>query len=366
MSARQPKKATRVRAALRRAVVLASAVVARTVLTRTVLTSTAVAPVVLTSALLPALLLLSSAAAAQTYPTKVVSIVVPFPAGGTADVFARGIAPKLSAAWGQPVIVENRAGAGGNIAAEYVARAAADGHIIFLAPDPVLSTNQLIYPKLAYDAKRDFAPVTRLVEFPSVIVVNTSTGAKTLKDLQSLARAKPGTLNYSSFGTGSAPHIGMEMFKQIAGVDIVHVPYKGLAEALPALISNDVQVLFVGHNVSQNGATRDGRLRVLAVAGERRDPLIPDVPTFAEAGFPAMKGPNYWGFVVPAATPRTVVEKIRTDAAKVLKDPEIVERFGKRDGYELIGDTPEQFAARIQELTDIWAPVIKGARIRID
>ncbi len=310
--------------------------------------------------------LAAAAANAQAFPSKTVSIVVPFPAGGPADVFARSLAPVLSKAWGQAVIVENRPGAGGNIAAQYTARAVPDGHTLFLAPDPVLSTNQLIYPKLPYDVKKDFATVSRVVEFPSVIVVNASLGVKTLEELQALARSKPGKLNFSSFGVGSAPHIGMEMFNRVANVNIVHVPYKGLADAMPALLSGDAHVLFVGHSVAQSGGVQDGRLRVLAVAGDQRSRLVPNVPTFAEAGFPALKGPNFWGFVTQSKVPRAVVDKLNADINKALTDPGIVDRFVTKNGYELVGDTPEQFSARIQALTDIWAPVIKAADIHLE
>ncbi|MFC6284910.1 MULTISPECIES: Bug family tripartite tricarboxylate transporter substrate binding protein [Polaromonas] len=303
---------------------------------------------------------------AQGFPSRTVSIIVPFPPGGSADLFARAIAPILSKTWGQPVIVENRPGAGGNIAAQMAARATPDGHTLFLAPDPVLSTNQLIYPKLPYDVKRDFAPVSRVVEFPSVIVVNASLGVKTLGELQTLAKTNQGKLNFSSFGIGTAPHIGMEMFNRVAGVDIVHVPYKGMADAVPALVAGDVQVLFIGHSIAQMGAIQEGRLRILAVAGDHRSRLIPNVPTFAEAGFPTLKGPNFWGFVTQSKVPRAIIEKINADIVKALSDPGIVDRFVTKNGYELIGDTPEQFAARIQALTDIWAPVIKSADIHLE
>ena len=287
-------------------------------------------------------------ASAQAFPSKPVKLVVPFAAGGTNDVFTRAMAPFLTAEWGQPAIVENRPGAGNIIAA-----------------DPALATNPLLYSKLPYDAIKDFAPVTLLVRFGLGIVVNTSVPATTLAEFVALARAKPGGYNYGSFGPGTAPHLVMEMFKSVAGVDIVHVPYKGVAPVLTDLAAGVIQssAMSAGAAMPQ---VKGGRLRMLALEGNKRSPLMPEVPTFAEAGFPRMQAPAWWGVVAPAATPRPVIDRLNRDFVKVLNNPAFAEPNAIRHGYEPVGNTPEEFAAAIRDTTALWAPVIKAANVKLD
>ena len=304
-------------------------------------------------------------ASAQAFPSKPVKLVVPFAAGGTNDVFTRAMAPFLTAEWGQPAIVENRPGAGNIIAAESVARSAPDGYSLFIASDPALATNPLLYSKLPYDAIKDFAPVTLLVRFGLGIVVNTSVPATTLAEFVALAKAKPGGYNYGSFGPGTAPHLVMELFKSVAGVDIVHVPYKGVAPVLTDLAAGVIQssAMSAGAAMPQ---VKGGRLRMLALEGNKRSPLMPEVPTFAEAGFPRMQAPAWWGVVAPAATPRPVIDRLNRDFVKVLNNPAFAEPNAIRHGYEPVGNTPEEFAAAIRDTTALWAPVIRAANVKLD
>ena len=304
-------------------------------------------------------------ATGQTFPAKAVRIIVPFPAGGTADIFSRAMAPFLSNDWGQPVLVENRPGAGNIIAAETVARAPADGYTLLLAPDPVLATNPLLYSKLPYDAIADFAPVTTLVRFGIGIVVNATVPAQNLRELVALAKAKPGGLNYGSFGAGTAPHLVMELFKSVAGIDIVHVPYKGVAPVLTDLTAGVVQSTAISAGAAAP-QVKAGKLRMLAVDGDKRSPLMPDVPTYAESGYPQMKAPAWWGIVAPAATPRPVIDKLHRDIVKVLNTPEFRDPHAIRVGYEPVANSPAEFAALIRDTTALWAPVIKAANIRLD
>ena len=309
--------------------------------------------------------LCSLQALAQSYPARPVKIVVTFAAGGSADIFARSMAPFLSAELGQPVIVENKPGAGNIIAAEYVARSPADGYTLLLAPDPVLATNPLLYSKLPYDAVKDFAPVTMLVRFGLGIVISSAVPANSLQELVAYAKANPGKLNYGSFGPGTAPHLVMELFNSVAGVNIVQVPYKGVAPVLTDLIAGVVQASSMSPGPATPGV-KSGRLRMLAVDGSKRSTLMPDVPTYAESGFPAMRAPAWWGIVAPAATPRAVIDRLQRDIARVLKNPAFYEANAVRQGYEPVGGTPEEFAAAIRDTTALWAPIIKGANIRLD
>jgi tripartite-type tricarboxylate transporter receptor subunit TctC len=311
------------------------------------------------------LALVAATAGAQTFPSKPVRIVVPFAAGGTADVFARAMVPFLSAELGQQVIIENKPGAGNIIAAETVARAPADGHTLLLAPDPVLSTNPLLYARLPYNVDTDFAPVTLMVRFGLGIVISTTVPATTLQDFAAYAKANPGKLNYGSFGPGTAPHLVLELFNAVAGTNLVHVPYKGVAPVITDLSAGVIQASAMGPGAALPGV-KAGRLRMLAMDGARRSPVMPEVPTYAEAGFPKMAAPAWWGIVAPAGTPRPVIERLHRDFTKVLRDPAFAEPHAIRNGYDPVASTPEEFAAAIRETTQLWAPVIRSANIRLD
>ncbi len=312
-----------------------------------------------------ALVLCCANALAQPFPARPVKIVVTFAAGGSADIFVRAMAPFLSVELGQPVIIENKPGAGNIIAAEYVARSPADGYTLLLAPDPVLATNPLLYSKLPYDAIKDFAPVSMLVRFGLGIVVSATLPVNSLQELVAYAKANPGKLNYGSFGPGTAPHLVMELFNSVAGVSIVHVPYKGVAPVLTDLIAGVVQASSMSAGPAAPGV-KSGRLRMLALDGSKRSPLMPEVPTFAEAGFAQVQAPAWWGLVAPAATPRAVIDRLHRDIVKVLKNPVFYETNAVRQGYEPVGSTPEEFAAAIRDTTALWAPIIKGANIKLD
>ncbi len=310
--------------------------------------------------------IISCGAYAQTFPTKTVRIILPFPAGGPPDILNRAIAGKLSPAWGQPVIIENRPGANGNIGALAVANAPPDGYTL-LAIYSTFPANHLLFPKLDFDPIKDFAPVTTLAQFPSMIVVRSATGAKSLKELQALAKATPGRLNYATIGLGSVQHLGMELFKNVAGVDIVHIPYKGLPDIMRSLAAGDTHIGFMGGGGGDFTATvTAGHIRILAVAGNKRLARYPEVPTFAEAGFPAMKGDNWWALVAPARTPKPIIDRLNADIVRAIHDPEVRLKQIEARGYEAVGDTPEQLATRIRETLEVLGPVITGANIRIE
>jgi tripartite-type tricarboxylate transporter receptor subunit TctC len=307
------------------------------------------------------LLLCSAAAWAQTYPTKPVRLIVPFAPGGSTDVTARVLAQKLTESWKQQVVVENRAGAGGNIGADAVARAAPDGYTLLLATTGVMAINHRLYRTLPYDALKDFAPVTQIGALPLILIVHPSLPARSVKDLISIAKAKPGQLSFASSGVGSATHMTAELFKLMSGVDIVHVPYKGSGQAMADLISGQVGVAFdqITSSLPQVNA---GRLRALAVTSARRFPSVPDLPTVAEAGVPGYESVSWNGIAAPAGTPQEIVNRVQSEVARALQAADIKERFFK-DGIEPVGSTPEQFLAHIRSERAKWDKVVDRAGI---
>lgn len=293
---------------------------------------------------------------AQTaYPQRAVKIIVPFAAGGSTDVMARKIADQLSTKWSQPVIVENRPGGGTSIGGVALANAAPDGYTVMIGPDTTFAINQLLTSKPQYDPFRDYAPVTGLVEFPMAIVVNSKLPAKTLKELVELAKTK--SLNYGSFGVASAPHLTVELFKQVAGVDIVHVPYKGVAPVLLALHSDEIQVSAMSP-AAAGPHVKAGTLRVLAVSGEKRWPFATEIPTFGESGYPTLRAPGWWAIGVPAKTSDAIVKKLNSDFRSIIDTPDFQDYLAKL-GYKSASGTPEQLAKLMKETADLWAPVIK-------
>ena len=295
---------------------------------------------------LPFLVLAAMPAAhAQSYPSKPVRIVVAYPPGGGIDVLARQLAERLSPRWNQPVVVENRPGATTNLAAEVVAKSAPDGHTILLTSDSTFSINPHLFAKLPF-SERDFIPVTQLVLLQQVMLANPSLGVGNVAELVALARAKPGTLNYGSYGSGSQPHLAAEMLNHKAGIGLVHVPYKGLSFTIPATIAGEVQLTFAGI-ASSRAPVEAGRLRALAIGGTKRSPLMPDVPTFAEQGYPEVETHAWFGLFVPSGTPRAAVERIHRDVAAILNDPAFLEKEIVQRGYELVASTPEAFGAYI-------------------
>ena len=301
--------------------------------------------------------------AQSVFPSRPVRIIVPFPAGGTADALPRFVADKLTQRWGQPVVVENRVGAGGNIGAEAVAKAEPDGHTLLASPPGPLVINQSLYPKLAFDAQA-FVPVTVLGQVPNVLVVHPRFPARTMAELIAYARANPSKVNYASQGSGSTSHLTASMFQFMAGLNLVHIPYKGTAPALTDLLAGQVDLMFdnLGSSLAQ---VRAGKLRVLAVGGARRAAALADTPTVAEAGLPGFQSVTWFGVVAPPRTPDAIVARISADIAAVLKLPEVAARFADLS-VEPVGGTPAETGAFFREETARWRKVISDAAVKLD
>jgi tripartite-type tricarboxylate transporter receptor subunit TctC len=304
------------------------------------------------------LLLLAAmqAASAQTFPSRPVKIVIGFTPGGGVDINARLLANKLAEILGQPVIVENKPGAGTNIGAESVVKSAPDGYTLFFN-SPAVAINMSLYKNPGYDALRDFVPVSVFSDSTNILVVPASLPAKTAKELVALAKEKPGALNFSSAGSGSTQHLAGELFKLRTGTQMVHVPYRGSAPSIAALLSAEVQLSFV-NPLAIGGHVKSGKLRALAVAGPRRAPLLPEVPTMKEAGIEGVEVPLWFGLLAPAGTPRDVVAALAAGVARAAKDPDMKRRLEEQGG-EPVGSTPEEFAALLREEVAKWAEVVK-------
>ena len=299
---------------------------------------------------------------AQGYPAKPVRLIVPFAPAGSTDVTARIVAQKLTEGWKQQVIVENRAGAGGNIGADAVAKASPDGYTLLLATTGVMSINHRLYRNLSFDALRDFAPVTQIGALPLILIVHPSLPARSVKDLVAIARARPGELSYASSGVGSATHMTTELFRMLARVDIVHVPYKGSGQAMADLIGGQVGVAF-DQITSSLPQVEAGKLRALAVTSAKRFASVPNLPTVAEAGVPGYESVSWNGIAAPAGTPREIVVRVQEQVARAIQAPDVKERFFK-DGIEGIGSTPDQFAQHIRSERAKWEKVVDAAGIK--
>ncbi|MBA2964344.1 MULTISPECIES: Bug family tripartite tricarboxylate transporter substrate binding protein [Ramlibacter] len=307
---------------------------------------------------------LVSPASAQTYPTKPIRLVVPYPPGGGTDTLARPLALRLAAELGQPVIVDNRGGAGGNIGMEYVARAPADGYTILLALTPQLAVNLSLFDKLPYDPRRDFAPITLLAEGPYLLVVNPSLPVHSVSELIALAKAKPGELNYATSGNGSGAHMAAELFNSMTGTRMVHTPYKGGGQALSDVLSGHVQVLFAPP-VSASPHVKSGRLRALGITGTRVSAGLPNVPTLAEAGVPGYDSSVWYGVLAPAGTPRDIVMKLNTTILKILQQPDF-QTLLVSNGIDPIGSSPEELTRYIDKEIVKWSKVVKAAGIKAE
>lgn len=305
-------------------------------------------------------LLAGQLAWAQPYPAKPARMVVPFVAGGVVDTTARLLQPKFSEGLGQPVIVENRGGAGGNIAADVVAKAPADGYTILITTHGQAISPSL-YKKLPYDAAKDFLPITQITSSFLVLVARPTLAAKSVAELVALAKAQPGKLNYGSTGLGAPPHLVGELFKMTTGIDVLHVPYKGDAPMYAALVAGEIDFAFgpLGNALPQ---MRSGKLRAFGMTNPRRSPAIPDVPTMVEAGVPNFELTGWLGLFAPAGTPRPIVERLYAEMAKVIAVPEVRERLPGL-GYEPVGSTPDEFAARFKADLALYARVIRDAKI---
>ena len=308
--------------------------------------------------------ILPADALAQSYPSRPVRLVVPFPAGGTTDILARAMAEKLSGALGQQFVVDNRPGAGGNIGSDIVAKSQPDGYTLLMGTVGTHAINPSLYPKMPYDHVKDFVPVVLVAGVPNVLVVNPTVPAKTVAELIALAKEKPGTINFASSGNGTSIHLSGELFKLLAGVQIAHVPYKGSAPALTDLIGGQVQIMF-DNLPSALPHIKGGKLRALAVTSSKRAPALPDLPTIAESGVAGFEASSWFGILAPAATPRDIVQRINAEANKALHAPDMREKL-LAQGAEAVGNSPEFFADYIRTETVKWAKVVKDSGARVD
>ncbi len=304
-------------------------------------------------------------AQAPAFPSKPVRIIVAFPPGGGTDIVARVVAPKLAELWGgQQAIVENRAGASGVIGTEAAARAAPDGHTLLLGTMGNLTVNQYLYAKMPVDPQRDLTAVTQVVAVHFVMVSHPSLPAKNVKEFIALARSRPGQINYASSGPGGAPHLGGELLKSMAGIDLVHIPYKGSGLSFTDLLGGQVSLTF-DSLLQSLPYIKAGRLNALAVLGEKRSALLPQTPTVAESGVPGYALTNWFGLVVPAATSRELINRLHGDVSKVLAQPEVRDRI-QGMGADVIGSSPDAFAAFMRTETAKWAKIVKQANIRAE
>ncbi len=307
--------------------------------------------------------LATTSAAAQNWPDRPIRFVMSAPAGSSIDVLGRAIADKLAAKLGQPVAVEDKPAAGGTVATAEVAHAAADGYTMLLAFNGPLSFAPLLQ-KLPYDVGRDLAPVITTTSQPNVLVVNSELPVHTLAELVAYAKAHPGKLNYASVGNGSSSHLCMELFKQLAGIDVVHIPFNGSPPAVTATIKGETQMMFAVMQPLQPQIDA-GKLRAIAVTTAKPFPLFPNIPSIAQSGYPGFEVLAWNGVMVPAATPKPIVARLNAEIDAILKDPDIVTRM-HRLGFDLIGGTPEQFGALVKGESEKWAPVIRKIGLKID
>ena len=304
------------------------------------------------------------AAGAQDYPRKPVRLVAPFAPGGATDLLARLVGQKLSERWGQTVLIDNRTGAGGHIGAEIAARAPPDGYTLLVAGAPH-AIGMSLYKKLGYDLAKDLAPISNLASYPSVIVVHPSLPVKTVKDLAALAKSRPGQLNFGSAGSGSPNHLALELFKTMAKVSMVHVPYKGgSGQMIGDLIAGQVQLASMGLPPAMPHI-KGGKLRVIAITGAKRSPLLPDAPTVAEGGLPGFDVTSWYGMFGPAALPREIVMKVNADIAAILTAPDMKERLAS-SGADPAPTTPEDLGRLVRDEIAKWAKVVAESGAKID
>ena len=303
-------------------------------------------------------------ALAQSYPTKSIRLICPFPPGGAVDIASRAIANELSKTIGQQVVVENKPGAGGNIGGVEAARAAPDGYTIFMTTSGINAINPALYSKMPFDPNKDLAPVSALVSLNNVLVVHPSVAAKSVTEIIAMAKAQPGKMTYASSGSGTSIHMSGEMFKHLAKVDVLHIPYKGSSPALTDMLGGQVMMMF--DNIpSALPHIKSGKLRALATTGAKRDATLPDLPTIAEAGVPGYESGVWFGLLVPAGTPRDIVAKLNTEAVKGTKSPEFVKRMTDL-GYNIIGSTPEQMTEMLKTEVNTWGPIVKASGAKAD
>lgn len=319
-------------------------------------------------AVLPVMLAFGAAAAsfahAQTFPSKPVKMIVPFPAGGPTDIVARLIGQRLSESWGHQTMIDNRPGGGGLIGAQLAVKSPPDGYTIYLGGITTLVLSTYVHKNMSYDAQRDFLPVTLATTQPLLLQVHPTLPVKTLNDYLALARARPGELNYATSGPGGSGHLAGELLRLMTKINIVHVPYRGAPPAINDLLAGQVQSM-IGSLLAVVPHIRVGKIRALAVTGEKRSAAVPDVPTFAEAGLPGYDASTWNGIMVPAGTPRAIVDRLNSEIVKILRMPNTVERLSF-DGSVAVGNSPEEFAAFIKGEHAKWSRVVREANIRVE
>ncbi len=308
--------------------------------------------------------LVSGFSAAQSFPNRQITIVVPYAPGGTNDIIARVVAQKMSENLSQPVIVENKPGAGGNVGAAHVARAQPDGYTVLTAPVGILAINKYIYKNAGFDPDRDFTPITVAGSVPNVLLVNPAVPARNMEELLRYIRANPGKLNFASMGSGTTGHLSGEMFKMLAVLDLVHAPYKGSGPALADLLAGHVQMMF-DNLPTALPHVKSGKLRAFAVTSSTRHPALPDVPTLAEAGVPGFEATAWFGFVAPAATPRPIVERLNAEMVKALRDPMVKEKMDAQ-GVHIMANSSADFARLIASESAKWKQVVDRSGARAD
>lgn len=307
---------------------------------------------------------LSHAQTAANYPSKPIRLIVPFTPGGSTDILARAIGQELTKAWGQSVVIENVPGAGGSIGADKVAKSTADGYTLLMGHIGTLAVNPSLYPKLAYDPVKDFAPVAWVARVPNVLVVHPSVPAKNIKELVALAKSKPGQLNYGSGGNGSAANLAMEYFKLRTETSMLHIPYRGAAPAVTDLLGGQIQILFTGAPALL-GQIKNGQLRAIAISSSKRFDTLPDVPTVAESGYKDFEADQWYGVVAPAGTPRDIVAKLNMQINQSLNSAELKTRLNT-EGAVATPTTPEVFGKLIQTEIARWKPVMTSGRVKLD
>ena len=310
------------------------------------------------------LALTAGAVYAQTWPSRTIRLIVPFPPGGGNDVIARAVAQKLGERLGQQVVVDNRAGANGIVGLQALMQSAPDGHTIAVGAAGPLAVNPALYDKLPYDPLKDFAPITNMVNFPLLLVTHPSVPAKTTRELVALAKAKPGTLYYSSPGSGNSGHLAGELFNSVAGVKTVHVPYKGQGPALADLLTGQVQMLY-SSIPSVLPHVKQGQLNAIAVGSAKRVPSLPDIPTIAESGVPGYEAYSWVGMIAPAGTPKDIITRLNREIVDILKQKDVADKLNGQ-GALPVGDTPEQFGAYIKAEMEKWGAVVRAANIKVD
>lgn len=305
----------------------------------------------------------SVSAFAQSWPNSTVTVVVPWPPGGPSDIAARPVAKRLTEVLGQTFIIDNRGGGGGNIGSAAVARAAADGNTLLITSSAPIVINPSLYKKMAFDPAKDLVPITNLLRVPLVLVAHPSVPANNLKELIAYIKTQP-TFSYASAGNGTPQHMTGELFKSITKLDITHVPYKGSAPAISDLLGGHVPVMF-DSMIAILPHIKSGKVKVIAVSGAKRAPSIPDVPTFAESGYPGLVSYAWYGFFAPAHTPKAIVNKLNAETVKIMKEPDF-QRILADTGSDFVGDTPENFAKFVKEESIKWAKVVKDSGATVD